>query len=592
MESSSEKANQRENNDDGDKVWLNAHQDPMANLYTFSSSISLADLNADGDFKLLVADFGTGTFDMKLKVFKGTSLFMESAIIDLSTALVTFYMDTNDPRTPAVAVASGPFIYVYKNLRPYFKFTLPPLEVNAVEQDLWNQAKEDKIDFQMLKEMLESLKNEGSEGELTVRSLKFLSLPLDEMENFASIYEAAPLKRQTVITCMNTLKKSMADDDAVSCLVIGTESKDIYVLDPEAFTVLSKMSLPSVPSFMSVTGLFDVEFRIVVACRDGKVYTLKRGSKTAKACIELTSQAVSLERIGKNIIIGCMDDTLTCYSTKGKKLWTVYLPSNIVSMAIMDYKARSFKGLLVSLNNGETRVYKDKFLVSTIKTNDPVTAIRFGRFGREDSALILITTVGGLYVKILKRTATFEGKDLTPGPPPAQSVKLNVPKKTKLFVDQTLRERESAVSMHRMFQHDLYLLRLTAARSYVNALQKSLNPVSSSAMEPLKLSAHIQGIGPAFKLTVNLQNISPSVAITNLLITFQFDESLYALAKPCIVVPLLVPGLCYTFESLVECISDKGISDTIKVFVLRQGKSIPIITAVINMPVSEALVIV
>lgn len=564
----------------------------MANLFTFSSSISLADLNADGDFKLLVADFGTGTFDMKLKVFKGTSLFMESAIIDLPTALVTFYMDTNDPRTPAVAVASGPFIYVYKNLRPYFKFTLPPLEVNAVEQDLWNQAKEDKIDVQMLKEMLESLRNEGSEGELTVRSLKFLSLPPEEMENFASIYKLAPLKRQTVITCMNTLKKSMADEDAVSCLVIGTESKDIYVLDPEAFTVLSKMSLPSVPSFMSVTGLFDVEFRIVVACRDGKVYTLKRGSKTAKACIELTSQAVSLERIGKNIIVGCMDDTLTCYSTKGKKLWTVYLPSNIVSMAIMDYKARSFKGLLVSLNNGETRVYKDKFLVSTIRTNDPVTAIRFGRFGREDSALILVTTAGGLYVKILKRTATFEGKDLTPGPPTAQSVKLNVPKKTKLFVDQTLRERESAVSMHRMFQHDLYLLRLTAARSYVNALQKSLNPVSSSAMEPLKLSAHIQGIGPAFKLTVNLQNISQSVAITNLLITFQYDESLYALAKPCIVVPLLVPGLCYTYESLVECISDKGISDTIKVFVLRQGKSIPIITAVINMPVSEALVIV
>ena len=564
----------------------------MANLFTFSSSISLADLNADGDFKLLVADLGTGTYDMKLKVFKGTSLLMESAIIDLPTGLVTFYMDTNDPRTPAVAVASGPFIYVYKNLRPYFKFTLPPLEINAVEQDVWNQVKEDKIDVQMLREMLESIRNEGSEGELTVRSLKFMSLPLEEMEAFASIYKMAPLKRQTVITCMGTMKKSMADDDAVSCLVIGTESKDVYVLDPEAFTVLAKMSLPSVPSFMSVTGLFDVEFRIVVACRDGKVYTLKRGSKSAKACIELTSQAVALERIGKNIVVGCMDNTLTCYSTKGKKLWTAYLPSNIVTMSLMDYRARSFKGLLVSLNNGETRLYQDKFLVNTIKTNDQVTAIRFGRFGREDSALILVTKAGGLHVKILKRTATFGGKDLTPGPPKAQSVKLNVPKKTKLFVDQTLRERDNGVAMHRMFQHDLYLLRLTSARSYVKAIQKSLNPISSSAMEPLKLSAHIQGIGPAFKLTINLQNISASVAIINLLITFQFDESLYLVAKPCIVVPLLVPGLSYTYESLVECISEKGISDTIKVFVLRQGKSIPIITAVINMPVSEALVIV
>ena len=573
-------------------MWLSAHQDPVANLYTFSSSISLADLNADGDYKLLVADLGTGSYDMKLKVFKGTSLFTESSIIDLPTALVAFYMDTNDPRTPAVAVASGPFIYIYKNLRPYFKFTLPPLDVNAVEQDLWSQAKDDKIDVHVLGEMLESLRNEGSEGMLTVRSLKFLSLEPEEMEAFASVHKHTPLKRQTVITCMNTMKKTMADDDAVSCLVIGTESKHIFILDPEAFTVLGKMTLPSVPVFLSVTGLFDVEFRIVVACRDGKVYTLKRGSKTAKACMDLTSQAVGLERTGKSILVGCMDNTLVCYSTKGKKLWTVYLPTNIITMTLMDHKSKGFKAVLMALNNGEVRLYKEKYLINIIKMNDPVTAMRFGRFGREESALILITNSGGLHIKILKRTAQFEGKDLTPGPPPAQSIKLNVPKKTKLFVDQTLRERENAVSMHRMFQHDLYLLRLTAARSYVNALQKSLNPISSSAMEPLKLSAQVQGIGPAFKLTVNLQNISPSVPSTNLLITFQFDESLYAVAKPCIVVPLLVPGLMYTHETLVECISDKGISDTIKVFVLHQGKSIPIITAVINMPVSEALVIV
>jgi hypothetical protein len=35
------------------------------------------------------------------------------------------------------------------------------------------------------------------------------------------------------------MKKSLADEDAISCLVLGTESKSIYVLDPEAFTVLT-----------------------------------------------------------------------------------------------------------------------------------------------------------------------------------------------------------------------------------------------------------------------------------------------------------------------------------------------------------------
>ena len=41
---------------------------------------------------------------------------------------------------------------------------------------------------------------------------------------------------------MATLKKSRADEDAVSCLVVGAENSGLYILDPEAFTVLSKVS--------------------------------------------------------------------------------------------------------------------------------------------------------------------------------------------------------------------------------------------------------------------------------------------------------------------------------------------------------------
>ena len=59
----------------------------------------------------------------------------ETPLLDLPTGVCTFYMDTTDPRTPAVAIASGSFVYIYKNLRPYFKFTLPHLEVNMIVQD-------------------------------------------------------------------------------------------------------------------------------------------------------------------------------------------------------------------------------------------------------------------------------------------------------------------------------------------------------------------------------------------------------------------------------------------------------------------------
>lgn len=114
--------------------WLDAHYDPMAGLYTFSSCVNLADLSGQGEKRLLVGDLGSSTSGMKLKVYHGTTLSSESVLLDLPAGLVSFFMDLHEPRIPAVAVASGPCVYVYKNLRPYFKFTLPGLEINVLEQ--------------------------------------------------------------------------------------------------------------------------------------------------------------------------------------------------------------------------------------------------------------------------------------------------------------------------------------------------------------------------------------------------------------------------------------------------------------------------
>ena len=52
-------------------------------------------------------------------------------------------------------------------------------------------------------------------------------------------------------------------------------------------------------------------------------------------------------------------------------------------------------------------------------------------------------------MKILKRTAHFDSLENASAPLTSQNIKLNIPKKTKLFVDQTLRERENCILMHR-----------------------------------------------------------------------------------------------------------------------------------------------
>nr|XP_015194358.1 PREDICTED: Bardet-Biedl syndrome 1 protein [Lepisosteus oculatus] len=381
-------------NADANSKWLEAHYDPLANLYTFSSCIGktrrasgLGYCSSGGELpcpgtgvlvieprvpcQLVVGDLGTGVYNMKLKVYRGTSLVSENTLLDLPTGLVAFLMDQHEPRTPAVAVASGPFIYIYKNLRPYFKFTLPPLEVNALEQEVWSQAREDKIDPMSLKEMLEGIR-EKADVPLSVRSLKESTKP--------------------------------------------------------------------------------------------------------KYCIELSSHPVGLVRVGKNVVVGCTQETLHGFTQKGKKLWTAYLPAPITTMSLMDHHARGFQAVLVGLTNCQVHMYCDKNLVGVIKTPDMVTSICFGRYGREDGALIMTTK------ETISQQVTGLAAPVSSSPP----------------------ERGSAS-----------LARARACRL--------CSPV------PCRPPPQVQGLGPSFKLTLNIQNTAACRPVMNLAVSFLYDESLYSM---------------------------------------------------------------
>jgi len=219
--------------------------------------------------------------------------------------------------------------------------------------------------------------------------------------------------------------------------------------------------------------------------------------------------------------------------------------------------------------------------------------MRFGKYDREDSSLIVIGKTGCLSIYILKRNVDLsEGKENVSGPPPQQYQKLNVPRKTKTFVDQTLRERDNGTTMHRIFQHDLYRLRLNTAQNYVNALQKKMTPVSHSALAPLKLAANVQGIGPMFRLTVEIMNTSTNAPIIGAYVILVANESLYVLEKSYISMPLLVPSLTYAVNTMVRCTSEQGLADNIKVFVYVKGKCSPVLTATIDMPISETMIVV
>ena len=104
----------------------------------------------------------------------------ENTIIDLPTGVVTFHMDQTEPKVPAVAVASGAHIYIYKNMRPYFKFTLPTLEIHPAEKELWAAASapaaENSLELAALIDGLQNIRGEIGDSKLTARTQRLLMI--------------------------------------------------------------------------------------------------------------------------------------------------------------------------------------------------------------------------------------------------------------------------------------------------------------------------------------------------------------------------------------------------------------------------------
>jgi hypothetical protein len=97
--------------------------------------------------------------------------------------------------------------------------------------------------------------------------LVILFIPIQNEQNRTSFIDEnrnQPLQQQTLLTCLEVLKKDSDEQEAMSLLVAGTENGMIYILppDPTGSAYLCKIALKSVPVMLNITGLFDTEWRL------------------------------------------------------------------------------------------------------------------------------------------------------------------------------------------------------------------------------------------------------------------------------------------------------------------------------------------
>jgi hypothetical protein len=128
------------------------------------------------------------------------------------TSLISFYsndpVSSNQSHIPIIALASGPYIYMYKDSKPLIKFKLPNSSPDPHELEIWESLKEASlkaaaisaveaaegrdptkvgIDAELVERAYEALQvlRDRKNVRLTDRSLKLLSLEGDVLMSYA-----------------------------------------------------------------------------------------------------------------------------------------------------------------------------------------------------------------------------------------------------------------------------------------------------------------------------------------------------------------------------------------------------------------------
>ncbi len=76
------------------------------------------------------------------------------------------------------------------------------------------------------------------------------------------------------------------------------------------------MTVPAVPVFLRVSGLYEVDYQVSIACRDSCIYTIKDGGRVPKYRIALGSQACGMQKMEQSVVVACMNQTLASYTVK------------------------------------------------------------------------------------------------------------------------------------------------------------------------------------------------------------------------------------------------------------------------------------
>ena len=315
--------------------------------------MSVCDLKNDDYFKLIAAEipFSLDT-KPRLRVYKGTQIENEQGLPGIPSSVQSLYISENQPKMPSnffkqifdsllvifffyfqvVAVSVGPSILFYRNMKPYFKYTVPSLMIEPLETEIWQKLPSDMpMNYGKLINNLKTM----NISQMSSLSQKLISLCDDEREAFIRDHREPKLERLSTIVAMATIYKSIEEDKAPNCLIIATEASDILIMDVQSFNIIHQArvcNFKAIPDMISASGSFQNDFKIVIATREGSICMLRKNWLEGREIVKLETPATSMCLLPIDQTIVVLSNSLKCYSKKGKMLWTLSMEEPVMCM--------------------------------------------------------------------------------------------------------------------------------------------------------------------------------------------------------------------------------------------------------------------
>ncbi|OAF66582.1 hypothetical protein A3Q56_05677, partial [Intoshia linei] len=380
-----------------------------------------------------------------LRIYDKGNMVSEKQLVGIPVSIHSIYITKTEPIIPVLISSCGSHIYLYRNMKPYYKFSIPNQKCPRIIEDEFDKCENDNLEqlknictfiesLNLLKYCKEDVKISKKSDDLDSlllgnsftqelhKLLLFYYSENNENKNsnpeqpkFEKTFKYLNFLKQHVkteisetITAATPIKKNEDDFKSMSWMVIGCESGNVFLLETQLFTLKKLGHVNDAISIIKCFGEYLVNFKIIIITRDNNIFIIDKINQNRPKYFMSINSLIMFAHININcIVIICGLNKIQFYTHGAELKCSFSVNSNIISTEMFFVHSKQIDALMVSCNNNTIKCFVNEICYFDIEMIT-LQSMKFGCVGSENNCLVGVGNDSKVYYWILKRTYKFE----------------------------------------------------------------------------------------------------------------------------------------------------------------------------------------